>query len=51
VCLREIALLDLTWGVQRTAVAGALVTSGLADALGEDYRHPVELADALLWAA
>jgi len=43
----EIALLDLTWGVQRTAVAGALVTPGLADALGEDSRHPAELADEL----
>lgn len=43
----EVALLDLTWGVQRTAVAGALVTSGLADALGEDSRHPAELAGEL----
>ena len=43
----EVALLDLTWGVQRTAVAGALVTSGLADALGGDSRHPAELADEL----
>jgi hypothetical protein len=43
----EVALLDLTWGVQRTAVAGALVTSGLADALGDGFRHPAELADEL----
>jgi O-methyltransferase domain len=43
----EIALLDLTWGVQRTVVAGALVTSGLADALGEDARYPAELTGEL----
>lgn len=43
----EVALVDLTWGVQRTAVAGALVTSGIADALGDGARSPAELADEL----
>jgi hypothetical protein len=43
----EVALIDLTWGEQRTAVAAALVTSGLADALGERSRDPAELADEL----
>ena len=37
-------LSDLTWGLQRTKVAGTLVTSGLADALGKDWRDPVDLA-------
>jgi len=43
----EVALIDLSWGLQRTAVAGALVTSGLADALGERRRTPAELAAEL----
>jgi O-methyltransferase domain len=41
------ALLDLVFGLQRTKIAGALVSSGLADALGQDSRTPVELAREL----
>jgi hypothetical protein len=43
----EAALFDLTLGLQRTMIAGTLVTSGMADALGEDSRHPVDLAREL----
>lgn len=43
----EAALLDLGAGMQRTKIAGALVTSGLADALGDRARDPAELAQAL----
>ncbi|WP_204080071.1 methyltransferase [Mycobacterium riyadhense] len=44
----EIALfLDVALGLQRTKIAGALVSSGLADALGKDARFPVELAHEL----
>lgn len=43
----EAALWDVAAGVQRTKVAGALVTSGLADALGDGPRHPAELAREL----
>lgn len=43
----EAALLDVAWGMQRTKLAGALVTSGLADALGEGSRRPDELAREL----
>jgi O-methyltransferase domain len=43
----EAALFDLVWGLQRTKIAGTLVTSGVADALGEDSRDPVELAREL----
>jgi urease gamma subunit len=43
----EAALFDLVWGLQRTKLAGALVTSGVADALGDDSRDPVELAREL----
>ncbi len=40
-------LWDFTAGLQRTKLAGALVTSGLADAMGEGWRHPRELAQQL----
>jgi hypothetical protein len=43
----EVALLDYSWGMQRTKLAGALVTSGLADALGKDSRDPVEVGHEL----
>ena len=43
----EGALLDYAWGLQRTKLAGALVTSGLADALGKRAREPAELAEEL----
>jgi hypothetical protein len=42
-----LALFDLSLGMQRTKIAGALVSSGLADALGRNCRHPVELAREL----
>jgi hypothetical protein len=40
----EAALWDFTAGMQRTKLAGVLVTSGLADALGERRRDARELA-------
>ena len=43
----EAALFDLVFGLQRTKIAGTLVTSGLADALGEGSRDPVDLAREL----
>ena len=44
----EIALFfDVMFGLQKTKIAGALVSSGLADALGKDSRNPVELAHEL----
>jgi hypothetical protein len=43
----EAALWDFTAGLQRTKLAGALVTSGLADALGGDARDPREFAGEL----
>jgi hypothetical protein len=43
----EVALFDLTLGLQRTKIAGTLVTSGMADALGDDCRDPVDLAREL----
>jgi O-methyltransferase len=43
----EVALADLVFGIQRTKLAGALVSSGLADALGRDSRSPAELAAEL----
>ncbi len=43
----EAALWDYTNGLQRTKLAGVLVTSGLADALGDRWRTPSELADEL----
>jgi O-methyltransferase domain len=43
----EAALWDFTAGMQRTKLAGALVTSGLADALGTDTRDARELAAEL----
>lgn len=43
----EMALFDMLWGVQRTAIAGALVTTGIADALGEGAQTAAELADRL----
>lgn len=44
----EIALFsDVVFGLQRTKIAGVLVSSGLADALGENPRQPAELAHEL----
>jgi hypothetical protein len=43
----EAALLDLSWGMQRTKLMGALVTTGLADAFGDLTRDPVEVAREL----
>jgi hypothetical protein len=43
----EGALWDLTTGMQRTKLAGLLVTSGLADAIGERTRQTQELAGEL----
>jgi hypothetical protein len=43
----EAALWDLAAGMQRTKLAGVLVTSGLADALGGGARHPHDLAGEL----
>jgi len=43
----EGALWDLTAGMQRTKLAGVLVTSGLADALGARSRQPEEVAREL----
>ncbi len=40
-------LWDVVAGVQRTALAGALVETGIADALGEQSRDPVEIAREL----
>jgi hypothetical protein len=39
-----VGLFDLTWGLQRTKIAGTLVSSGLADALGNNWRDPGGLA-------
>jgi hypothetical protein len=41
------ALWDFVAGLQRTRLAGVLVSSGLADALGENARAPAELAREL----
>jgi hypothetical protein len=38
---------DVLVGLQKLKVARVLVSSGLADALGKDSRHPVELAHQL----
>jgi hypothetical protein len=43
----EGSLWDLTTGMQRTKLAGLLVTSGLADAIGERTRQTRELAGEL----
>jgi hypothetical protein len=43
----EAALWDFAAGMQRTKLAGVLVTSGLADALGADARDARELAREL----
>jgi hypothetical protein len=43
----ESALWDFTAGMQRTKLAGVLVTSGLADALGSGARNGRELAREL----
>jgi SAM-dependent methyltransferase len=43
----EIALWDLTAGMQRAQIATLLVTSGIADALDRDSRHPVDIAREL----
>lgn len=39
--------LDVALGLQRTKIAGALVSSGMADALVKEPRYPVELAQEL----
>lgn len=38
---------DVTFGLQKLKIAGALVSSGLADALGKRAHDPVELAHQL----
>ena len=38
---------DVVFGLQKTKIAGVLVSSGLADALGKDSHDPVELAHEL----
>lgn len=38
---------DVTFGLQKLKIAGALVSSGLADALGAGPQEPVELAHQL----
>jgi hypothetical protein len=43
----EAALWDFAAGMQRTKLAGVLVTSGLADALGDEARDARELAGEL----
>lgn len=43
----EAALWDLIAGMQRTRLAGVLVTSGLADAIGTGRRDPREIAREL----
>lgn len=43
----EAALWDFIAGMQRTRLAGVLVTSGLADAIGTGRRNARELADEL----
>jgi hypothetical protein len=44
----ELALLvDIVFGLQKTKIAGVLVSSGLADALGKDSRAPLDLAREL----
>jgi O-methyltransferase domain len=43
----EVTLFYLVWGAQATKIAGALVSSGLADALGEMPKSPTALAQEL----
>lgn len=43
----EGALWDYVAGLQRTRLAGVLVTSGLADALGDGWHEPAQLAQQL----
>ena len=43
----EVALFYLVWGMQATRIAGALTSSGLADALGEGACVPTDLANRL----
>ena len=44
----EAALLtDVVFGLQRTKIAGVLVSSGMADALGQNSRTPLDLAREL----
>lgn len=38
---------DIAFGLQKVKIAGVLVSSGLADALGMDSRDPVDLAHEL----
>lgn len=46
----EFALFDLAMGLQRTKVAGLLVTSGLADAVGTNSRSIIDVAHELKFA-
>jgi O-methyltransferase domain len=43
----EVALFYLVWGMQATRIAGALTSSGLADAVGEGPGSAAALADKL----
>ena len=43
----EAGLWDYVAGMQRTRLAGVLVTCGLADALGDGWRQPADLARVL----
>jgi hypothetical protein len=44
----EFALLfDVTLGLQKLKIAGVLVSSGLADALGKESQNPIDLAHKL----
>jgi O-methyltransferase domain len=40
-------LVDIVLGLQKTKIAGLLVSSGLADALGKDSRAPLDLSREL----
>jgi urease gamma subunit len=43
----EVVLFYLVWGMQATRIAGALTSSGLADAIGDGPRSPADLARRL----
>lgn len=43
----EAALFYLVWGMQATRIAGAVTSSGLADAIGEGAHAPTDLATRL----
>ena len=44
----DAGLWDYVAGLQRTRLSGVLVTSGLADALGDGWRQPADLARELV---